>query len=138
MFGGSFDPVHNEHIALCSMMLKKFNLDKVLVLPAFCSPFKAGTQSSDLHRLNMCRLAFEDVDIIQVGARNMQNFDLLKALGKIDKPVLDFIYALKTGALIEAAMMIGATPWCSWSILDRIRKAFPSSFIEAVPLTILL
>lgn len=30
----------------------------------------------------------ENVDIIQVGARNMQNFDLLKALGKIDKPVL--------------------------------------------------
>lgn len=28
------------------------------------------------------------VDIIQVGARNMQNFDLLKALGKIDKPIL--------------------------------------------------
>ena len=28
------------------------------------------------------------VDLIQVGARNMQNFDLLKALGKIDKPVL--------------------------------------------------
>ncbi|MFA6730066.1 MAG: 3-deoxy-7-phosphoheptulonate synthase [Eubacteriales bacterium] len=31
---------------------------------------------------------FEHVDIIQVGARNMQNFDLLKALGKTDKPVL--------------------------------------------------
>ena len=31
---------------------------------------------------------FEDVDIIQVGARNMQNFELLKELGKIDKPVL--------------------------------------------------
>ena len=31
---------------------------------------------------------FEDVDIIQVGARNMQNFDLLKELGKIKKPVL--------------------------------------------------
>ena len=30
----------------------------------------------------------EHVDLIQVGARNMQNFDLLKALGKIDKPVL--------------------------------------------------
>jgi len=32
--------------------------------------------------------AFEDVDIIQVGARNMQNFILLKELGKIDKPIL--------------------------------------------------
>ncbi|HEY5537864.1 MAG TPA: 3-deoxy-7-phosphoheptulonate synthase [Acetobacterium sp.] len=32
--------------------------------------------------------AFEDVDIIQVGARNMQNFILLRELGKIDKPIL--------------------------------------------------
>ncbi len=31
---------------------------------------------------------FEDVDIIQVGARNMQNFDLLKELGRLRKPVL--------------------------------------------------
>ena len=31
---------------------------------------------------------FADVDIIQVGARNMQNFDLLKELGKTDKPIL--------------------------------------------------
>ena len=31
---------------------------------------------------------FADVDIIQIGARNMQNFDLLKAVGKVDKPVL--------------------------------------------------
>ena len=30
----------------------------------------------------------ENVDIIQVGARNMQNFELLKALGKINKPIL--------------------------------------------------
>ena len=31
---------------------------------------------------------FADIDIIQVGARNMQNFDLLKELGKTDKPIL--------------------------------------------------
>ena len=31
---------------------------------------------------------FDDVDVIQVGARNMQNFELLKVLGKIDKPIL--------------------------------------------------
>ena len=30
----------------------------------------------------------ENVDLIQVGARNMQNFELLKALGKINKPIL--------------------------------------------------
>ena len=31
---------------------------------------------------------FEQVDVIQVGARNMQNFELLKELGRINKPVL--------------------------------------------------
>ena len=31
---------------------------------------------------------FDEVDIIQVGARNMQNFDLLKELGKTNKPIL--------------------------------------------------
>ena len=44
----------------------------------------------------------ENVDVIQVGARNMQNFDLLKALGKINKPIL-----LKRGlsATIEELLM---------------------------------
>jgi 3-deoxy-7-phosphoheptulonate synthase len=31
---------------------------------------------------------FEDIDVIQVGARNMQNFELLKELGKTKKPIL--------------------------------------------------
>ena len=31
---------------------------------------------------------FEEVDVIQIGARNMQNFELLKEVGKLDKPVL--------------------------------------------------
>ena len=31
---------------------------------------------------------FENVDVIQVGARNMQNFELLKTLGKLHKPIL--------------------------------------------------
>jgi 3-deoxy-7-phosphoheptulonate synthase len=31
---------------------------------------------------------FENIDIVQIGARNMQNFDLLKVVGKLKKPVL--------------------------------------------------
>lgn len=44
----------------------------------------------------------EDVDVIQVGARNMQNFDLLRQLGKTNKPIL-----LKRGlsATIEELLM---------------------------------
>ena len=42
------------------------------------------TEIMDLSHLDL----FSDVDIIQVGARNMQNFELLKQLGKSEKPVL--------------------------------------------------
>ena len=46
--------------------------------------------------------AFEDVDVIQIGARNMQNFTLLKEVGKLNKPIL-----LKRGlsATIEEWLM---------------------------------
>ena len=42
------------------------------------------TEIMDLSQLDL----FADIDIIQVGARNMQNFELLKALGKTNKPIL--------------------------------------------------
>jgi 3-deoxy-7-phosphoheptulonate synthase len=42
------------------------------------------TEIMNIRSLNL----FEDVDIIQVGARNMQNFDLLQELGKTKKPIL--------------------------------------------------
>lgn len=42
------------------------------------------TEIMDIGKLPL----FEDVDVIQVGARNMQNFELLKELGHIDKPIL--------------------------------------------------
>lgn len=39
--------------------------------------------------MNQTQLSlFEEVDVIQIGARNMQNFDLLKAVGQLKKPIL--------------------------------------------------
>ena len=42
------------------------------------------TEIMDLSQLPL----FDEVDVIQVGARNMQNFDLLRELGKLHKPIL--------------------------------------------------
>ena len=42
------------------------------------------TEIMDLSQLKL----FEDVDVIQVGARNMQNFEMLKELGHLHKPIL--------------------------------------------------
>lgn len=42
------------------------------------------TEIMDISQLDL----FENIDMIQVGARNMQNYELLKELGKVDKPIL--------------------------------------------------
>jgi len=42
------------------------------------------TELMDIVHLDL----FDDVDIIQIGARNMQNFELLKEMGRLDKPIL--------------------------------------------------
>lgn len=42
------------------------------------------TEITNTHALDL----FSDIDLIQVGARNMQNYDLLRELGKTDKPIL--------------------------------------------------
>ena len=58
--------------------------------------------TSEVMEIGQIPLFLKYVDILQVGARNMQNFNLLKHLGEIDKPVL-----LKRGlsATIEELLM---------------------------------
>ena len=55
-----------------------------------CSPRPKKDRPAHRHRDHEHRAPalFEDVDIIQVGARNMQNFELLKQLGRLHKPIL--------------------------------------------------
>ncbi len=67
IFGGSFDPVHIEHIRLAERAVKELALDKLFVMPAHAPPHKAGkTLSPDKMRLEACHLAFEDIEGVEV------------------------------------------------------------------------
>ena len=62
IFGGSFDPVHKEHIALAREAVRSLCLDKLIVVPAAAPPHKPGKRlSPDEDRLQMCRIAFAQV-----------------------------------------------------------------------------
>ncbi len=61
LLGGTFDPVHNAHVLLAEQMYAKINPDKFLIMPAGVPYYKNRTDiTDDVHRLNMCRLAFDD------------------------------------------------------------------------------
>lgn len=62
IFGGSFNPVHNEHKNLISAAIESLRLEKVIIMPTHITPFKnQNTVAEDGHRLNMCRIAFSGV-----------------------------------------------------------------------------
>lgn len=67
IFGGSFDPVHKEHINFARAAIACLRLDKLFVMPAFAPPHKMGrTLSPDEDRLETCRLAFSSLPQVEV------------------------------------------------------------------------
>ena len=67
IFGGSFDPVHIEHVNVAESAVETLRLDKLFIMPAFAPPHKKDKiLSPDEERLAMCRLAFSTVKNTEV------------------------------------------------------------------------
>ncbi len=62
LYGGTFDPVHDGHMAVARELLKLFVLDEVLFIPAHVAPHKRRSvpPASPLHRYAMLALATQD------------------------------------------------------------------------------
>ena len=78
--GGAFKPRTSPY---AFQGLRKEGIDLLLKAKALTG-LPIVTEVMDISQLDM----FTDVDFVQVGARNMQNFELLKELGRIKKPIL--------------------------------------------------
>ena len=62
LFGGSFDPVHCEHVRLAEAAIAALSLDKVAVMPSYLAPHKrAGAAAGGDVRAEACRIAFRNV-----------------------------------------------------------------------------
>ena len=42
LFGGAFNPVHNEHVAMLKAAKERLGADKVIIMPTAVSPHKSG------------------------------------------------------------------------------------------------
>jgi nicotinate-nucleotide adenylyltransferase len=60
IFGGTFDPVHNAHLAVARAAADQFSLDRVLFIPAAHPPHKGGVAHASFEdRVRMIELAIE-------------------------------------------------------------------------------
>jgi nicotinate-nucleotide adenylyltransferase len=75
LFGGSFDPVHNGHLAAARRAREAGGLDEVVFVPAAASPLKVGRMvAPDADRLAMLRLAVADE-----AAFSVSDYEIAKA-----------------------------------------------------------
>ena len=110
IFGGSFNPIHNGHVALAQQLREKAGLDEVWLMVSPQNPLK---QASDLLddgiRLEMARLALEGVDGITASDYEMHlprpsyTWNTLQALSK-DYPDRQFV------------LLMGGD---NWTLFDR-------------------
>lgn len=62
IYGGSFDPIHNGHLALCRACLEHCGADRLLLLPTGESPHRDNTGKTPFHhRFALCRIAAKEI-----------------------------------------------------------------------------
>jgi len=86
LFGGTFDPIHNAHLSLARLAAGRFHLDRVLFVPAFHPPHKAGaTHAPYEDRVRMAELACRDqprfeVSRLEEGTAHSYSIDTIEKL----------------------------------------------------------
>ncbi len=68
LFGGSFDPPHNGHLAVIDAALETLQLDQLIVVPAYVNPFKSGTHAPAEKRLEWLKKIFLNDPKVEVSA----------------------------------------------------------------------
>ncbi len=67
IYGGTFSPIHNGHVAAARAFMEQMWLDILYVIPTGISPHKVMQgDATAADRLEMCRLAFSDMDGVVV------------------------------------------------------------------------
>ncbi|MBP5372771.1 MAG: nicotinate (nicotinamide) nucleotide adenylyltransferase, partial [Clostridia bacterium] len=67
VFGGSFDPVHKEHVNMLVAAMNAFSIDEFIVMPTFISPHKIGAKlCSAADRMEMAKIAFRNIRRVTV------------------------------------------------------------------------
>lgn len=106
IMGGTFDPIHNAHLASAEFIKDKYNFDKIIFMPAGDPPHKHNISAKKIHRYDMCLLATrrnEDFIVSDYEIRNEDinyTFETLKFLKK-NYPNAELFFITGSDAVCE-------------------------------------
>lgn len=119
LLGGSFDPVHNGHIAMAKAAIKELKVDEVWLIPANQAPLKDFVPTSNEHRLAMLELVCQEYPQLKICDLELHRqgtsytIDTLRELRRLH-PDLEFYWIL--GADQQAQF----EQWKDWQELLKL------------------
>lgn len=130
LFGGSFDPVHLGHVnAVKSLLKSSLAPDRVIIMPAFVNPFKAGLDTENRanckDRLQMCRLAFEKLPRCEVS-----DYEIKKKTPSYTADTLEYLSGLYPED--KLILTVGSDSLATLPTWNRFRDIIRIAHIAAV------
>ncbi len=137
VLGGSFDPVHLGHLAIVEHMLDKGLADVLTVVPAWRSPHKFENSANPADRLEMVRLAFDDLDSVQVDDREIIRGRVSFTVETLEELALEFP-ADRLRLIIGGDNLAGFSGWRSPERIQELADivVYPRDGIIPTPLAI--
>ena len=117
ILGGTFDPVHNAHLAMARTALESLRLKRVLFIPTGNPQYRQPAVASGKHRVEMLRLALAGDSTMEVDPRALQP----GATGY----TVDTLRALRAEGLDELYLLMGADQYAklgSWHDPQEIER----------------
>ena len=119
ILGGTFDPVHNAHLAVASAALRALGLERILWLPTGAPPYRPAPVASAADRLAMLKLAIADEPRCAIDERELRpgafgfTFDSISSLQR-ENPRDKFVL------IMGADQYAKRDSWHRWADLEKL------------------
>jgi nicotinate-nucleotide adenylyltransferase len=142
ILGGTFDPVHNAHLAIARSALEHLGLGRILWIPTGAPPYRPAPLAPAAHRLAMLKLALAGEPRYAIDGRELQpgtsgfTYDSLSSL-KNEQPASRFVLIMGADQYEKRAA------WHRWMDIEKLcdvavvsrAGSNPNGKAKAIPMT---
>lgn len=139
LYGGTFDPVHNGHLAMAEAAWRATGSDRLIFLPAGQSPFKAPDATAGVHRLAMLEAALASLPEAEIDPRELHRpgpsytVDTLAAYREALGPEVALLWLLGADAAMTLHQWQGAEALPSLAHFLVVARPGAEAFAPVTP-----